>query len=277
MVRAVCILGATGSVGRRALQVIAEYPDRYRVVSLSGHENVALLAEQCRVFSPDQVVVASADAASRLRGMVEGVTVLEGPTGLDEIAADPRVDTVIAGIVGAAGLSATIVAVRAGKRLLLANKEALIMAGKILLDEARRSGAELLPVDSEHSALFQVLPERLAGAVVRPQQRSGSLLQGSGVRRLWLTASGGPFWNLGLDDLSKMTPAQACAHPVWEMGTKISVDSATMANKGLEVMEASLLFATPQQGYRGCCAPGGGRARAGGIHRWFPARLSQQS
>ena len=226
----VTVLGSTGSIGASSLDVIARHPDRFRVVALTAHDNVDLLADLCTRHRPACAVVADAAQEGNLRAALKArglkTEALAGARALAEVAAHPDCDTVIAAIVGAAGLLPTIAAARAGKRLLLANKEAIVCAGPLLLEAVRQGGALLLPVDSEHSALHQCL------AGVRSQQRD--------VRRLILTASGGPFRNRA--DLSRVTPAEACAHPNWVMGRKISVDSATLMNKGLEVIEASWLF-----------------------------------
>jgi len=225
----VAILGSTGSIGASALDVIGRHPDRFRVVALSGRHRLEVLVEQSRRFRPELVVVPSTAAAAAVRaGLPRHTRVLVGAGGLEEAAADDRVDAVIAAIVGAAGLLPALAAARAGKRLLLANKEALVMSGRLFMEAVARGGATLLPLDSEHNAIFQCLPR---GAET-----------GSGVRRLILSASGGPFRSTPLDQLAAVTPDQACAHPTWRMGRKISVDSATMMNKGLELIEACWLF-----------------------------------
>ncbi|WIM06209.1 MAG: 1-deoxy-D-xylulose-5-phosphate reductoisomerase [Candidatus Nitricoxidivorans perseverans] len=227
------ILGATGSIGASTLNVVVRHPDRFEVVALTGHRRIDVLAEQCRRFSPRYAVVGEAgDAASladALRG--QGTEVLAGPEALERVAALPEVDAVMAAIVGAAGLQPTLAAVRAGKKVLLANKESLVMAGQVFMAEVRRSEAVLLPIDSEHNAVFQSLPFNYSGDLSRV-----------GVRRILLTASGGPFRATPLERLEAVTPEEACAHPNWSMGRKISVDSATMMNKGLEVIEARWLF-----------------------------------
>ena len=225
----VAILGSTGSIGASALDVIGRHSDRFRVVALSGRHRLDVLVEQSRRFRPDLVVVPSAAAAAAVRSRLPGQTrVLVGARGLEEAAADARADTVIAAIVGAAGLLPTLAAARAGKRLLLANKEALVMSGRLFMEAVALGGATLLPLDSEHNAIFQCLPR---GAETSPE-----------VRRLILSASGGPFRSTPLAQLAAVTPDQACAHPTWRMGRKISVDSATMMNKGLELFEACWLF-----------------------------------
>ena len=239
--RGVTILGSTGSIGLSALDVLARNPARYRVLALTAHTQVDRLFEQCRQYRPQKAVLLDARAAAELKDRVQRaglpVEVLSGAEGLNTVATHPRAHIVVAAIVGAAGLLPSLAAVRAGKRVLLANKEPLVMSGKIFIDEARASGAELLPVDSEHNAIFQCMP---AG------YRAGSAP--TGVRRIYLTCSGGPFRTLSPEALVSVTPEQACAHPNWVMGRKISVDSATMMNKGLEVIEACFLFnARPEQ------------------------------
>jgi 1-deoxy-D-xylulose-5-phosphate reductoisomerase len=236
--RYVTVLGSTGSIGESTLDVIARHPARYRVFALSCATRWRELLRQCELHRPEFAVVVDADAALALRGALAGaglsVKVLQGEAGLVEIATDPRADTVMAAIVGAAGLVPTIAAARAGKRVLLANKESLVMAGSFFMQAVREGNADLLPIDSEHNAIFQCLP-----AGYRAGQR------GAGVRRLLLTASGGPFRTCALAELETVTPAQAVAHPNWVMGRKISVDSATMMNKGLELIEACWLFGMP--------------------------------
>jgi 1-deoxy-D-xylulose-5-phosphate reductoisomerase len=231
----ITILGATGSIGASTLDVVARHPDRFQVVALSAHRQTERLLEQCLRFRPRFAAVADETQASLLRtGLREaGVAteVLAGAAALGTIAALPEVDSVMAAIVGAAGLVPTLAAARAGKKVLLANKEALVMAGPVFIDEVRRNKAKLLPIDSEHNAIFQSLPDYFSGN-----------LTGLGVSRILLTASGGPFREMPLADLDAVTPEQACAHPNWVMGRKISVDSATMMNKGLEVIEAHWLF-----------------------------------
>ena len=232
------VLGATGSIGVSTLDVVARHPDRFEVVALTGHNQVELLAAQCRQFRPAYAVVGSATAAQQLAGLLRdaGVRseVLYGADALVKVASLPEVDAVMAAIVGAAGLSPALAAARAGKRLLLANKEALVMAGAVFMVEVRRAGALLLPIDSEHNAVFQSMPYDYSGDMTR-----------GGVRRILLTASGGPFRTASLEVLTRVTPEQAVAHPNWVMGRKISVDSATMMNKGLEVIEAHWLFNAP--------------------------------
>ncbi len=235
--KALTILGATGTIGVNTLDVVSRHPDRYRVFALTAHRDHARLADQCRAFRPKFAVMADASEAKplieRLRRDRIGVEVLAGREGLEAVAAHPEVDFVMAGIVGAAGLLPTLAAARAGKRVLLANKEALVMSGDLFMAAVRDHGAELLPIDSEHNAVFQCLPVGLAGG-----------LDGAGVSRILLTGSGGPFRTVPLEALETVTPDEACAHPNWVMGRKISVDSATMMNKGLEVIEACWLFST---------------------------------
>ncbi len=229
------VLGATGSIGVSTLDVVARHPDRFEVIALTGHRRVDILAEQCRRFSPRYAVVGSAENAQALKAMIGGVTeVLYGPAALEQVAALSEVDAVMAAIVGAAGLAPTLAAARAGKRILLANKEALVMAGPVFMAQVRASGALLLPIDSEHNAVFQSLPHDYRGMPAR-----------RGIRRILLTASGGPFRTRAPESLVDVTPEQAVAHPNWSMGQKISVDSATMMNKGLEVIEAHWLFDVP--------------------------------
>jgi len=237
----VCILGATGSIGVNTLDVLARAPDKFRVVALTANTEVERLFDQCRRFQPDYAVMADPDAAERLghrlRRIGSATKVLDGQHGLAAAASLPEVHYVMAAIVGAAGLLPTVTAARAGKRILLANKEALVIGGRLFMDEVRAHGAELLPIDSEHNAVFQCLPR---------DYRRG--LDAVGVHRIWLTSSGGPFRAYPLSALREVKPQQACAHPNWVMGRKISVDSATMMNKGLEVIEACWLFdATPDR------------------------------
>ncbi|RMD78953.1 MAG: 1-deoxy-D-xylulose-5-phosphate reductoisomerase [Gammaproteobacteria bacterium] len=243
----VVVLGSTGSIGASTLDVLARHPERYRVVALGARANVDRLAEQCLRHRPRYAALAEPAAAEalrrRLRAQAPEVEVLAGAEALEALAALPEAGCVMAAIVGAAGLRSTLAAARAGKRILLANKEALVMSGGLLLETARRHGARLLPVDSEHNAVFQCLPAAWEGGAGPPLERLG-------VRRLWLTASGGPFRDTPPEALAGVTPAQACAHPNWRMGRKISVDSATMMNKGLEVIEACRLFGLPPEAVR---------------------------
>jgi 1-deoxy-D-xylulose-5-phosphate reductoisomerase len=235
----VAILGSTGSIGVSTLDVLRRHPDRFRVAALTAHRDVEALFQQCLMHEPDVAVLADAAAAERLRERLrvagQSVEVLAGVSGLERAATLPEVAYVMAAIVGAAGLPPTLAAARAGKRVLLANKEALVMAGPLFMAAIRQHGAELLPIDSEHNALFQCLPADFASIG----------LAVAGVRRLLLTGSGGPFRTASLAQLADVTPEQACAHPNWNMGRKISVDSATMMNKGLEVIEAHWLFEAP--------------------------------
>jgi len=237
------VLGATGSIGGSTLDVVARHPDRYRVFALSGRERIDRLADLCVRFSPRYAVVDRQDAAERLRAALGAAArdtqVLHGPQALIEIAAHDDVDTVMAAIVGAAGLEPTLAAARRGKRVLLANKEALVMAGEVFVRAAREGGATVLPIDSEHNAVFQCLPPAT--------QADPRTLDAGGVRRIVLTASGGPFRCASQAQIDAATPEEACAHPNWQMGRKISVDSATMMNKGLELIEAHLLFGVPPQ------------------------------
>ncbi len=235
------ILGSTGSIGASTLAVVDRYPDRFAVVALSADRQVDRLFEQCLRYRPRFAAMADETAAGQLRLKVResglNCEVLSGVAALERIAAAPEVDAVMAAIVGSPGLPSTLAAAHAGKQLLLANKEALVMAGGLLMDAVAASGAMLLPIDSEHNAIFQALPRDFDGSFPR-----------AGVKRLWLTASGGPFLRTPREALESVTPQQACAHPKWSMGRKISVDSATLMNKGLEVIEASFLFnAKPAQ------------------------------
>ncbi|MBQ0798283.1 MAG: 1-deoxy-D-xylulose-5-phosphate reductoisomerase [Porticoccaceae bacterium] len=237
----ITILGSTGSIGVSSLDVIARHPDQFRVFALTGHSRIEVLAEQCQRFVPAFAVVPNAEAASQLSALVPAQTrVLCGVEGLIEVASHSDTDTVVAAIVGAAGLLPTIAAAEAGKKILLANKEALVMAGALFLDAVKRGGATLLPLDSEHNAIFQCLPPGFTG--VSGAGLSGSGLSGTGVSKLVLSASGGPFRTTPIEQLMTVSPDQACAHPNWSMGRKISVDSATMMNKGLELIEACWLF-----------------------------------
>ena len=235
------ILGSTGTIGVNTLDVVGRHGARYRVYALSANRNVDGLFEQCRQWNPRYAVMVEEDAAARLDARCREagleVKVLAGAEALAMIASHDEVDYVMAGIVGAAGLLPNLAAARAGKRVMLANKESLVMSGRLFMDAVRDSGAELLPIDSEHNAVFQCMPADF---------RRG--LESVGVERILLTASGGPFRTAALETLEQVTPAQACAHPNWVMGRKISVDSATMMNKGLEVIEACWLFDTaPEQ------------------------------
>lgn len=230
----VAVLGATGSIGGSALDVIARHPDRFRASVLSANRNVDSLVALCKRFQPDLAVIADpaleGELAAGLKAANLKTVAAAGPRALEHAAVGADCDIVLAAIVGAAGLGSTLAAARVGKRLLLANKESAVMAGPLLRAALREGGGDLIPVDSEHNALFQCLP---------PKHDD---LHARGVRKLWLTASGGPFRGRTRDELREVTPEQACAHPNWRMGRKISVDSATLMNKGLEVIEAQVLF-----------------------------------
>ena len=240
-VQRITVLGATGSIGLSTLDVIARHPERYQVFALSGYSRLQELLALCLRHAPAFAVVPSDEAAAQLRADLaaagSATEVLVGEAGLCQVAAAPEVDAVMAAIVGAAGLRPTLAAVEAGKKVLLANKEALVMSGALFMQAVQRSGAVLLPIDSEHNAIFQCLPGDYARG-----------LSQVGVRRILLTASGGPFRQTPLAELAEVSPEQACAHPNWSMGRKISVDSASMMNKGLELIEACWLFdARPSQ------------------------------
>ena len=237
----ITVLGATGSIGTSTLDVVRRHPGRYAVHALTAHSRIEPLLEQIGQHRPAVVVVGSAEAASKLEELLPAGTyrpsVLHGTDALCEVAAAESVDIVMAAIVGAAGLEPALAAARGGKRVLLANKESLVMSGALFMEAVASGGATLLPIDSEHNAIFQALPRDYCGEPAR-----------NGVRRILLTASGGPFRCMPRDALREVTAAQACAHPNWDMGRKISVDSATMMNKGLEVIEAHWLFgATAEQ------------------------------
>ncbi len=234
------ILGSTGSIGASTLDVVARHPRRFSVVALTANSDVDALFQQCRRHTPAFAVMVDAGAARALEQRIAQAglktRVLCGMEALEKVACLPEVDTVMAAIVGIAGLRPTLAAAAGGKKVLLANKESLVTAGRLFMDTVRASGATLLPIDSEHNAVFQSLPRGFDGD-----------LASSGVRRILLTASGGPFRTLPLDQFANITPQQACAHPNWVMGRKISVDSATMMNKGLEVIEAHWLFGAPAE------------------------------
>jgi 1-deoxy-D-xylulose-5-phosphate reductoisomerase len=234
----VAVLGATGSIGRSTIDVIGRHPDRFRVFALTANTQSEELFELCVALRPRIAVLADLYGAGALKLRLAAADVptevLAGEGGLVTAAAHPEVDVVMAAIVGAAGLPPTLAAARAGKKILLANKEALVMAGPILMGAVRERGAQLLPIDSEHNAIFQCLP---------PHAAQG--LEACGVRRILLTGSGGPFRTRALADLAAVSPDEACAHPTWNMGRKISVDSATMMNKALEIIEAHWLFGAP--------------------------------
>lgn len=231
----VAVLGSTGSIGVSTLDVLGRHPDRFEVVALAAARSHEQLFEQCLRFRPRYAVLQDPAAAAALRSAIDdaglATEVMHGPEALRAVARHEAVDAVMAAIVGAAGLPSTLAAAEAGKRVLLANKESLVVAGPLLVDAARRAGANLIPIDSEHNAIFQCMP----GGI-----ESGH--PGNGVRRVLLTASGGPFLRTPHELLARVTPQQACAHPRWNMGQKISVDSATLMNKGLELIEACLLF-----------------------------------
>lgn len=231
----ITVLGSTGSIGKSTLDVVARHPDRYRIIALTANQQDELLFEQCKQFLPHFAVLLDEAATERLRKRIAAagldIEVLCGNDALVRVATLPDVDAVMAAIVGAAGMRPTLAAAEAGKKVLLANKETLVLAGHLFMDAVRRSGAVLLPIDSEHNAIFQSLPQDYVGD-----------MQSSGVSKILLTASGGPFRNTPLEQLQNVTPEQACAHPNWSMGRKISVDSASMMNKGLEVIEAHWLF-----------------------------------
>ncbi|MFD2229775.1 1-deoxy-D-xylulose-5-phosphate reductoisomerase [Alkalimarinus sediminis] len=233
----ITVLGATGSIGLSTLDVISNHPDKYSVFALTANTNVEEMHRQCIAFNPRYAVMSCADSALLLRTLVEQskleTEVISGEEGLHLVSEHSAVDVVMAAIVGAAGLKPTLAAVHAGKRILLANKEALVMTGSLFMAAAKQAGAEILPIDSEHNAIYQCMPA---------SYRSGMPLKH--IRRILLTASGGPFRNTDLADLARVTPEQACKHPNWSMGRKISVDSATMMNKGLELIEACWLFDT---------------------------------
>lgn len=233
--RGVAILGSTGSIGRSTLSVIALHPEKFKVAVLGAFSSWQIIVEQAVSFRPDTVVLVDAAAAAHARAALRACgspTIVEsGEQALADAVSGGNVDVVMAAIVGAAGLKPTLAGVRAGKRVLLANKEALVMTGRLLMEEARRAGAQLIPIDSEHNAIFQCMP---AGYLPGEEAR--------GVVRVILTASGGPFRTADAAGLPHVTPDEACAHPKWKMGRKISVDSATLMNKGLEVIEATLLF-----------------------------------
>jgi 1-deoxy-D-xylulose-5-phosphate reductoisomerase len=239
----VAVLGSTGSIGVSTLDVLQRHPDRYRVAALTAHTNVARLLEQCIAHRPAFAVVSNTAHAQQLSAdlLAAGcpTQVLCGEQALCEVASHQQVDTVMAGIVGAAGLAPSLAAARAGKRILLANKEALVMSGPLFIKAVCDGGATLIPVDSEHNAIFQCMAGHLSSDM------AGSQGKPAGVRRVLLTASGGPFLRTSYDALRGVTPDQACAHPRWIMGRKISVDSATLMNKGLELIEACLLFNLP--------------------------------
>ena len=230
----ISVLGSTGSIGVSTLDVIGRHPERFSVYGLAANSSVEVMLEQCRTHKPLFAVMMQESAAEELQSRLPqawGTQVLQGEAGLAKIATDDDVDSVMAAIVGAAGLSSTLAAAQAGKTLLLANKESLVMAGHLLMDAVRQSGARLLPIDSEHNAIFQCLPVQADATPLK-----------QGVSKVLLTASGGPFRSWSYEQMHGATPDQACAHPNWSMGRKISVDSASLMNKGLEFIEACWIF-----------------------------------
>ena len=236
-VKGICILGATGSIGVNTLDVVARHPEKYKIVALSANTQVDRLVALCEKYQPEYAVMgddnATEELVKKLNDIKSKVKVLSGNDGLEKIASLSQVDYVMAAIVGAAGLKPTLAAARAGKRILLANKEALVMSGQLFMDEVKKNNAELLPIDSEHNAIFQCMPADYEKGLAE-----------SGITKILLTGSGGPFRTKALSELENVTPDEACAHPNWSMGRKISVDSATMMNKGLEIIEACWLFNT---------------------------------
>lgn len=237
-IRQITILGSTGSIGESTLDVIARHPNRFRAFALTANQNVEKMLSQCQRFQPRYAVMLDRESAKQLASAIQAARidteVLSGIESLEKVASLPEVDAVMAAIVGAAGIRPTFAAARTGKLVLLANKETLVMAGRIFMDLVKQHNATLLPIDSEHNAIYQSLPHHFNGN-----------LSTNGISRILLTASGGPFRCTPLATLEKVTPEQACAHPNWDMGQKISVDSATMMNKGLEVIEAHWLFDAP--------------------------------
>lgn len=234
--QSICILGSTGSIGQSTIDVVMRHPQRYRVFALTANSSIVPLIEQARKCRPEYLVLADerqySQAKKQLADSGLSCQLMVGSDALEQVSAAPEVDIVMAAIVGAAGLLPTLAAVRAGKKVLLANKESLVMSGELFMNQARNSQAQLLPIDSEHNAIFQCLP----------QDYQYGDLAASGINSVLLTGSGGPFLHTPLDELAHVTPAQACAHPNWDMGQKISIDSATMMNKGLEFIEARWLF-----------------------------------
>lgn len=239
-IRKIAILGSTGSIGESTLDVIARHPDRFQAVALTANNNVEKMLEQCQRFAPRYAVMLGTTSAEQLAAKISScginTEVLAGVESLEKVASLPEVDAVMAAIVGAAGIRPTFAAARSGKLVLLANKETLVMAGRIFMDLVKQHHATLLPIDSEHNAIYQSLPANFNGD-----------LTASGINKILLTASGGPFRKTPQATLESVTPEQACAHPNWDMGRKISVDSATMMNKGLEVIEAHWLFNAPAE------------------------------
>ncbi len=241
--QAITILGSTGSIGQSTLEVLAKHPKRFSIFALTANTRADLLLEQCEKWQPKYAVINDSEQAASLASAFKQkalpTQLLVGAEGLDAVASESEVDVVMAAIVGAAGLQSTLSAVNAGKKVLLANKEALVMAGALFMQAVARSGAVLLPIDSEHNAIFQCMPASASG--LGSESNSGNGLE-QGIRKILLTGSGGPFRRLALEAFADVTPDQACAHPNWSMGRKISVDSATMMNKGLELIEACWLF-----------------------------------
>jgi 1-deoxy-D-xylulose-5-phosphate reductoisomerase len=229
--KSLAVLGSTGSIGRATLSVVESYPDRFRVVALAAGRNVEELAQQISRHRPSVVSVAESTAADAVAASHPDTTVVSGPEGLVDVACHPDAQMVVTGLVGAVGLSPTLAAIRSGKDIALANKETLVVAGSVIMRAVTAAGVRLLPIDSEHSAIHQAL-------------RAGAH---ETVRRLILTASGGPFWRLSSDQMARVTVTDALAHPTWEMGPKITIDSATMMNKGLEIIEAHHLFDVPEE------------------------------
>lgn len=237
----ICVLGATGSIGDSTLDVVSRHPDKYKVVSLSAYSNAEKMASLCQQFMPKTVVMVKPESAETLSNILSdlslnNINVLSGEQALVDIASSTNIDVVMSAIVGASGLLPTLAAVKADKRVLLANKEALVTSGQIFIDALKNSKAQLLPIDSEHNAIFQCLPD------LQQSNIGQANIGDSGISKILLTGSGGPFRTLPLEKFSEITPEQACAHPNWDMGKKISVDSATMMNKGLEFIEAKWLF-----------------------------------
>lgn len=239
-IRQITILGSTGSIGESTLDVIARHPDRFQAFALTANHSVEKMLAQCQRFQPRFAVMLDTVSAGQLADAIKAAgirtEVLAGIGSLEKVASLPEVDAVMAAIVGAAGIRPTFAAARTGKLVLLANKETLVMAGRIFMDLVKQHNATLLPIDSEHNAIYQSLPHHFNGNLAT-----------AGISRILLTASGGPFRRAPLESLASVTPEQACAHPNWDMGQKISVDSATMMNKGLEVIEAHWLFEAPPE------------------------------
>lgn len=238
LMQGICLLGATGSIGQSTLDIIAQHPDKFSLVSASANESVAKMAEICRRFKPQRVVMGTEKARDELALLCADMAISFewGDDALESIAADSSVDQVMAAIMGFAGLKPTLSGIRAGKRILLANKESLVTAGKLFMDEVSRHNVTLLPIDSEHNAIYQSLPQTIHGAHKKD------------ISKILLTASGGPFRTWSFDEMSSVTPEQACNHPNWSMGQKISIDSASLMNKGLELIEACWLFdVTPNE------------------------------